>query len=87
MASLRDARADVIRRHYRGMVDDLFRELPRLLDDLEAADLEQAGPRASEAGPKVAITLNDGTVVSPSTPVPPPKPTTARPAPRRRTRT
>lgn len=40
MTSLRDARAAVIRRHYRGLADDYLAELPRLLDDLERVDTE-----------------------------------------------
>ena len=78
MSDLRAARAAAITRHQRGLGDDFARELPRLLDDLEAIDEKRA------AG------TGNGTVIGQypaAEPAPAAVKPAARPAPRRRTRT
>lgn len=70
--------------HWRKALRDNPRDgLPAFLDALEAIDREHAAPRTSEAGPKVVITLDDGTAITPSSPIPPP----GKPAPQPRRRT
>lgn len=48
--SLRDARAAVLRRYHRNLADNFAVTLPRVLDELDAADREHAATMPREGG-------------------------------------